>query len=117
VFGNKWPQRIFGPKADQVSYERLMPCIEGLYDLHTLPSVAVVVKSKKLSRLTTEILISRNSRRILPRRTVGKRPFEIKKKQITNYVETELEGKYLTMITDLSCQNGVIRRDLSIAVS
>jgi len=48
VFENRVLRRVFGPKRDEVTGEWRKPHNEELNDLHSLPSIVRVVKSRRM---------------------------------------------------------------------
>ena len=48
MFENRVLRRVFGPKRDEVTGEWRKPHNEELNDLHSLPSIVRVVKSRRM---------------------------------------------------------------------
>ena len=48
MFENRVLRRVFGPKRDEVTGEWRKPHNEELNDLHSLPSIVLVVKSRRM---------------------------------------------------------------------
>ena len=76
VFENRVLRRVFGPKRDEVTGERRELHNEELTDLHSLPNIVRVVKSRRM-RWAGHIARMRKGRgvhRVLVGKPEGKRP-------------------------------------------
>jgi hypothetical protein len=76
VFENRVLRRIFGPKRDEVTREWRKLHNEELHDLHSLPSISRVIKSRwmRWAGHVARMREKRNAYRLLVGKVEGRRP-------------------------------------------
>jgi hypothetical protein len=76
VFENRVLRRIFGPKRDEVAGEWRKLHNEELHDLHSLPSIIGIIKSRRMrwNGHVAQMGAKRNAYRLLVGKPEGKKP-------------------------------------------